>query len=58
MAKKKKEVKEQLINTILLKNGDEENEEERAFLNVLTINEQEALANGSNDTEGYINEDL
>lgn len=58
MAKKKKEVKEQLINTILLKNGDEENEEERAFLNVLTINELEALANGSNDTEGYINEDL
>lgn len=38
-----------LVNAILIKNGDEDNDEERAFLELLPLPELEALASGEDE---------
>ena len=43
--------RQQLINTILVKNDDEDNESERAFLEQLSIPELQALAGNDPDVE-------
>jgi hypothetical protein len=52
---KKISLRQQLINTILVRNDDEDNESERAFLEQLSLPELQALA--GNDPEEEINDD-
>ena len=44
-------LRQQLINTILIKNDDEENESERSFLEQLSMPELKALAGENPDDE-------
>jgi len=48
---KKKNVRQQLIDSILLRNGDEDNQQERAFLETLPTVDLEALARQDDDLE-------
>lgn len=48
---KNDKVRQQLINTILIKNDDEDNESERSFLEQLSIPELKALAGEDPDDE-------
>lgn len=48
---KKKTLRQQLIDTILDKNGDEDNLQERAFLESLTTEDLQALARQDDDLE-------
>ena len=44
-------LRQQLINTILVRNDDEDNESERAFLEQLSMPELQALAGNDPDVE-------
>ena len=48
---KKISLRQQLINTILVRNDDEDNESERAFLEQLSMPELQALAGNDPDVE-------
>jgi hypothetical protein len=48
---KNDKLRQQLINTILIKNDDEDNDNERAFLEQLSIPELKALAGENPDDE-------
>jgi hypothetical protein len=44
-------LRQQLINTILIKNDEEDNESERSFLEQLSMPELQALAGNDRDDE-------
>lgn len=48
----KKCLRQQLIDTILIRNDGEDNESERSFLEQLSLTELQALAGADPDVEG------
>lgn len=48
----KKNLRQELIDAILIKNDGEDNESERSFLEQLSITELQALAGADPDVEG------